>query len=119
MINLSIIKDHIPSFAIEDFCMFEMITSLKWEAFCGHLNFEEHKKLTLEMLSKTNEHIVMEFIDVNSFFFEGSGQISGFYIKDMAANGYAKESRYEVGDFENGAIKFYCSDIILQSFKKP
>lgn len=55
---------------------------------------------------------------VNSWRFHGSGKISGFYIKDMTVRGYENNSKYEVGDYEENEIGFYCSDVIIKSFER-
>ena len=56
--------------------------------------------------------------NVNSFRFKGDGKISGFYIKDMSVMGYESNSKYEVGDYENDEIEFYCSDIEIKKIGK-
>ncbi len=116
--DLSVIKKWIPDFVMEDFIMFDGIVSLKWEPMPDELSFEEHKTLVLEMISKTNYHLTMKFVDVDSFKFEGNGQVTGFYIRDMLPNGYEKSVKFEVGDFEEDAIGFYCSDIIIVKLEK-
>lgn len=39
-------------------------------------------------------------------------------MKDMSAMGYETGVKYEVGDYENDEIEFYCSDIEIKSIKK-
>lgn len=78
----------------------------------------EHRNLILEMKSCTDYRIQMECKKVDSFRFRGNGKISGFYVKDMSAMGYETGVKYEVGDYENDEIEFYCSDIEIKSIKK-
>ncbi len=116
--DLSVIKRLIPDFVIDNFIMFDQINSLKWEETLDDVSLEEHKMLVLEMTSITDYSLTIRFVDVNSFRFEGNGQITGFYIKDMSANGYEGIVKYEVGDFEENAIGFYCSDIVITKLEK-
>jgi hypothetical protein len=68
------------------------------------------------MTSPDAYKIVLEFTDVDSLYFRGNGQISGFYIKDMSGRGYENASKYEVGDYEENEIAFYCSDVTVKEF---
>ena len=81
-------------------------------------SWEEYTNLILGMTSPDNYKIFIEFVDVNSWRFHGSGKISGFYIKDMTVRGYENNSKYEVGDYEENEIEFYCSDVIIKSFER-
>ena len=36
----------------------------------------------------------------------------------MSVRGYENASRYEVGDYEENALEFYCSDVIIKSLEK-
>lgn len=47
-----------------------------------------------------------------------TGQVIGFYIKDMSVRGYENCAKYEVGDYEEECIGFYCSDIVIKNFEK-
>jgi len=105
-------------FEIESFRMFDTITFLKWETVFDEDSWEEHTNLILEMTCPAHYKILMEFTDVNSWRFRGNGQISGFYVKDMTARGYENASKYEVGDYEEDRIEFYCSDIIIRKLEK-
>ncbi len=116
--NLDKIKAYFPDFQIGDFDMFDQIISLKWERIADNVTWEEYTSLKLKMTCPGNYTIGMEFIGVNSLYFQGNGQISGFYIKDMAVRGYESCSKYEVGDYEEGDIRFYCSDIVILFFEK-
>lgn len=116
--NLSVIKSFFPNFDITHFNMFDKIIFLKWETFFDNESWEEHKNLTLEMTGPDNYKILMEFTDVHSFRFQGDGQISGFYIEDMSVRGYENSSKYEIGDYEEEAIRFYCSDVIIKNLEK-
>lgn len=80
--------------------------------------WENHTNLILEMVSDENYKIIMEFLDVESWYFDGNGQIMGFYIQDMSEDGYENDVRYRVGDYEEDAIKFYCSNVVIQKFEK-
>lgn len=40
-------------------------------------------------------------------------QIMGFQIRDHVKDGWSKEERYEVLDYEDNIIHFFCSDYIL------
>lgn len=114
--NLDMIRSSFPDFQIENFRMFDQITLLKWEKVLDENSWEEHKNLILEMTSPDNYKILIEFIDVNSLQFRGNGQISGFYIMDMTERGYENDVKYEVGDYEEDEIEFYCSDVVVKNF---
>ena len=116
--NLSVIKSFFPNFDITNFNMFDKIIFLKWENVFDNESCEEHKNLILEMTSPDNYKILIECKDVNYFLFRGNGQISGFYIKDMSVRGYENCSKYEIGDYEEEEIEFYCSDVIIKNFEK-
>lgn len=116
--NLLTIQSLFPNFNVSDFKMFNEIISLNWETVIDDITFEKYKYLTLEMVSSTSYKILMEFKNVNSFRFKGDGKISGFYIKDMSVMGYESNSKYEVGDYENDEIEFYCSDIEIKKIGK-
>lgn len=116
--NLDKIKSIFPNFQIRDFNIFDKITLLKWEPVFDNELWEEHRNLTLEMTSSLNYKILIEFIDVYSLRFQGNGQISGFYIKDMSARGYENGSKYEVGDYEENEIEFYCADVLIKHLEK-
>lgn len=112
--DLEKIRAVFPDFQIGHFYMFHTITSLKWENIFECESGEEHKNLSLIMTCSDGYYIKLEFADVNAMCFRGNGQISGFYIKDMSGRGYENGSRYEVGDYEENEISFYCSDVIVK-----
>lgn len=116
--NLEKIISVFPNFKMRDFNMFECITSMKWEPVFDFESWEEHRNLFLEMTSAGGYKITLECVDVEHLIFQGTGQIPGFYIKDMSVMGYENCSRYEVGDYEEGYITFYCSDILIRNFEK-
>lgn len=116
--NLKKINSVFPEFCIGNFNIFDKIVFLKWETIFDCNSCEDHTNLLLEMTCPAGFKILMEFIDVSSWRFQGNGQVSGFYIKDMTARGYENASKYEVGDYEEGKIEFYCSDIVVKDFKK-
>ena len=116
--NLTIMKSVFPDFDIENFHMFDEIVFLKWETVFDNESWEEHRNLVLEMVSPDDYKILMECKDVNSFRFQGNGQILGFYIKDMSVRGYENSSKYEVGDYEENELEFYCSDVIIKNLEK-
>lgn len=116
--NLAVIKSVFPYFDIENFNMFDEIISLKWETIYDYEFGEEHRNLIFKMTSPDHYQIVIAFQNVISFRFQGNGQILGFYIKDMSVRGYAKSEKYEVGDYEENAFKFYCSDVIIMNLEK-
>ena len=91
--------------------MFDTIIFLKWETTLDNNSWEEHTNLILGMTSPDNYKIFIEFVDVNSWRFHGS-------IKDMTVRGYENNSKYEVGDYEENEIEFYCSDVIIKSFER-
>ncbi|MEY8393077.1 hypothetical protein AALA98_17370 [Lachnospiraceae bacterium 45-W7] len=118
-VDLAVMKIVLPDFTVENFNMFDRIVSLKWETVFDNEFWEEHRNLILEMTSPDHCKIVMECKDVESFHFEGNGQILGFYIRDMSVRGYENSSKYEVGDYEEEALAFYCFDIAIKSIEKP
>lgn len=115
--NLNRLKAFFPDFQLKDFSMFDKIISLKWEPIVDMEHWKEHNNLFLEMTGADNYKILLECIDVVSLRFQGNGQVSGFYIKDMSVRGYEKCSKYEVGDYEEECIGFYCSDIVIKSLE--
>jgi len=117
-VNLAIMKSVYPDFDIESFNMFHEIISLKWKTVLDHESWEEHRNLVLEMTNSENYKILIECKNVDSFRFQGNGKISGFYIKDMSVRGYENDSKYEVGDYEENKLEFYCSDVIIKNIKK-
>ena len=117
-LNLRIIQSVLPEFDITNFNMFNEILSLKWEMLLDEETGEEVQYLTLEMRSLNNYKILMECKNVDSFRFQGNGMISGFYIKDMSVMGYECGSKYEIGDYENEDIEFYCSDVVVKNIEK-
>ena len=114
--ELERIRSVFPDFQMEHFHMFDTITSLKWENIFVCESGEEHKTLLLTLTSPDAYKIVLEFTDVHSLYFRGNRQISGFYIKDMSGTGYENASKYEVGDYEENEIAFYCSDVTVKEF---
>lgn len=118
--NLSVMKSVFPDFELANFDMFDRIIALKWEIVCDSEFWEEHRNLTLEMTSPEGCKILMEFKDVVSFCFEGSGQIAGFYVEDMLGRGYENKARYKVGNYEDedDGLRFYCSDVIVKHLEK-
>lgn len=116
--NLDKIKAFFPDFEMRNFNMFEQITSLKWKPVVTVDPWEEHKNLFLEMTSADHYKILLECIDVDFLRFRGSGQVMGFYIKDMSVRGYENCAKYEVGDYEEECIGFYCSDIVIKNLEK-
>jgi hypothetical protein len=42
----------------------------------------------------------------------GLTQLSGLYIKDILARGWERK-KWEIGDFENGAISFYAAEVTV------
>lgn len=116
--NLSVMNSVFPDFDITNFNMFDKIIFLKWESVFDNESWKEHKNLILEMTSPNNYKILLEFKDVDSFCFHGDGQISGFYIKDMSIRGYENGSKYEVGDYEEDEVAFYCSNVIIKNLEK-
>lgn len=116
--NLDKMKSVFPDFQMSHFNMFDKIIFLKWETILDNNSWEEHTNLILGMSSPDNYKILIEFKDVNSWYFRGNGQISGFYIKDMTVRGYESNSTYEVGDYEENEIKFYCSEVRIKNLEK-
>ena len=104
----------VSEFDITKFDMFDEIIALKWETVLDDETWEERKTFTLEMTSSDKYKILMECKNVESFRFRGDGKIEGFYVKDMSVRGYEQDSKYEVGDYKNDVIEFYCSDIIVK-----
>ncbi len=116
--NLDKVKFVFPDFQIQDFNMFDKIMFLKWETTVGNDFGKEHTNLVLELTCPDKYKSLIEFIDVNSWRFHGNGQILGFYIKDNTPKGYENNVKYEVGNYEEKKIEFYCSDIVINSLEK-
>lgn len=116
--NLDKIQSVIPEFQMKDFNMFDTITLLKWETSFDCASWEEHKNLILNLTSYHHYQLQLEFIDVTALRFQGTGQIAGFCIRDMSVRGYETSSRYEVGDYENDEIQFFCRDAIIKNLEK-
>lgn len=118
--DLEKVRQFFPDFQMRNFDIFDTITSLKWETVYDDYLGEEHKNLSLTMVSPDKYQIQLDFLDVASFKFDGSGQISGFYIEDMSSRGYESCVRYEVGDYEyeEDVISFYCNDVMIKEIIK-
>lgn len=116
--DLSIMESVFSDFDMDSFNMFHEIISLRWETIFDSASWDEYRNLALEIRSHNNYKILIECKGVDSFRFEGNGQISGFYIKDMSVRGYENNSRYEVGDYEENKLEFYCSDVLIKSLEK-
>lgn len=86
--------------------LFDEIVSLKWETVFDNESWKGHRNLVLKMNSVDNYKILIECKDVDSFRFQGNGQILGFYIKDMSVRGCENGSKYEVGDYEEMNLSF-------------
>ena len=78
--------------------------------------FELVSTLDITFLLNENEttyELCIRFSDIEALRFESGGmltQISGFNINSLKENGY-HPLKYEIEDYENGIIHFYCSDI--------
>ncbi|GGE53691.1 hypothetical protein [Priestia taiwanensis] len=61
----------------------------------------------------------IKFSDVSSFDLTGFGnsfnQLVGFEISNLNNNGFEKNNKYLVEDYEDGSIKFYCASIEIVS----
>ncbi|MDQ0271332.1 hypothetical protein [Cytobacillus purgationiresistens] len=61
----------------------------------------------------------MKFSDVSSLDLLGFGnnynQLMGFRIIDLSNNGFEKNKKYLVEDYENNIIKFYCAGLEVLS----
>ena len=56
----------------------------------------------------------LRFLSVNDVtlrFSHSPMQICGFEIRDHRADGWDADQRYEISDFEDGALHFFCRDI--------
>lgn len=116
--NIDQIKSVFPDFQMENFRMFDQVLLLKWECVFDPETWEEHRNLFLKMTNADHDIIQMECRCVEKFHFQGNGQISGFIIEDMSASGYENRVRYKVGDYEEGELGFYCSDIVVEHLEK-
>ncbi|WP_025685682.1 hypothetical protein [Paenibacillus maysiensis] len=78
--------------------------------------FENISILHITFLIKENEttyELLIRFSNIEALHFKSGGaltRISGFNIKDLTKNGYYP-MKYEVEDYEDGIIHFYCADI--------
>lgn len=117
-VELEKMKSVFPDFKIEHFSMFHTITSLKWENIYECQSGEGHRNLFLTMVCSEGYKILLEFTDVDSLCLRGNGQIAGFYIKDMSERGYERGSKYEIGDYEENDIAFYCSNVVVKELVK-
>lgn len=85
--------------------------------------FEPISTLDVTFLLKENEityEVCIRFSGVESLNFESRAiltYISGFNIKDVAKYGY-HPMKYEIEDYEDAAIHFYCTDIEYLSIKE-
>lgn len=116
--NLDKIKSIFPDFQMSHFNMFDKVIFLKWKTILDNNSWKEHTNLILGMTGPDNYKILIEFKDVNFWRFRGNGKFSGFYIKDMTVRGYENNSKYEVGDYEENEIEFYCSEVTIEKLEK-
>lgn len=78
--------------------------------------FENTSILDITFLIKENRttyELLIRFLNVEALRFQSGGtltHISGFNIKDLTENGYYP-MKYEIEDYEDGIIHFYCADI--------
>ncbi|WDF48802.1 hypothetical protein PQ460_12300 [Paenibacillus sp. KACC 21273] len=78
--------------------------------------FENISILDITFLIKENEttyELLIRFMNIDALRFQSGGtltHISGFNIKDLTEHGYYP-MKYEIEDYENGIIHFYCADI--------
>lgn len=64
----------------------------------------------------------MKFSDISSLDLLGFGnqynQLMGFKINDISYNGFEKNKKYLVEDYENNIIRFYCAGLDVLSLEE-
>ncbi len=110
--NIESLKPIINNFSIHTI---EWLSDLHFQVIQNKY-FENTSILDITFLIKENGktyELLIRFFNVEALRFQSGGtltQISGFNIKDLTENGYYP-MKYEVEDYENGIIHFYCADI--------
>ncbi len=64
--------------------------------------------------------LMIRFVNVEAFHFETGGgltYISGFNVRDLTQNSY-HPMKYQIEDYENGVLHFYCADIEFVSMRE-
>lgn len=72
-----------------------------------NLSFDTNIEGTMQRIVCKN----ISSLQINSFSYPM--QISGFAVADNSAKGWQADVRYEVYDYEDGAIRFFCEDITI------
>ncbi len=116
--DLEAIRQWIPGFQMEDFGRFHTMTRLKWESVWDQALGEVRQTLSLTMESGDLCEIQLECMDVEALHFDGTREISGFFVQDLSPLGYESCVQYRVGDYEEEALSFYCSDIGIKGEEK-
>lgn len=107
------VTDIIGTFSIREFSKVKELHFIDRECYNNEFDlyivlFSEYRKI--------NNKINIKFYNVSNLYIKifggGLTQITGLYIKDISDKGWEK-IRWEVGDFEIGAIKFYAADISI------
>lgn len=93
---------------------------LDYNAFYEKVSFLTISFLFLD--GKEQFNVKMRFNRVTSFsiygFGDASNRLLGFRISDMKSDGFEKEMRYFVEDYEDDCIKFYCERYEMLSIEK-
>jgi hypothetical protein len=73
-------------------------------------------------LSKEFFEVSIFFKQVSDFKLEIKGsklhQLSGFDIVDISNNGW-ESAKFQIEDYEDGSITFYCKDIVVDQVSSP
>lgn len=88
-------------------------------------DYNDYSILELGLRSRTKDNtykIVIRFLYVNEINIKHIGgkynQILGFEITDKTQDGWDKNQRFLVSDYENGIIKFTCKEIKVLSIER-
>lgn len=127
MKNINIIKDKIIDWQISDIAYIKMISlfpNANSNFFSLNITFLSQKRKPSSIWPNTKDvfdEISILFHNVSNFNcnFEGEfiPQITGFDIIDVSDQGW-ESVKFQIEDYENGIIGFYCREIEIKSIKQ-
>lgn len=109
--NLEKIRTVIPDFEMENFQIFDTITSLSFETEKDELTGKDYKNVSLVLENKENQ-VELKCLHTRLLRFQETKSIKNFYVSQLEHQGY------ELGEQGNEELKLYCDDIVIQRCEK-